>query len=71
MFTYEVDISNDLGDNMKKNSVGKFELYKSLSVEKIINHVKLSVSASLKLSDTLAVKKLLYKYESSLGIKCV
>ena len=38
---------------------------------KIINHVGLEVSASIKLRDMPAGKSLPYKYECSLGRKCV
>ena len=48
-------ISNYLGVNIKKNSDGTFELYQSHLVEKIINHVGLIVSASIKCIETPAV----------------
>ena len=40
-------------------------------MEKIINHVGLKVSASLKARETPAGKPLLHKDEYSLGSKCV
>ena len=47
VFTDEGDISNDLGVNIMKNSYGTFELLQSHLEGEIINHVGLSVSASL------------------------
>ena len=52
MLTDEGDISNYIGVNTKKNSDGTFELSQSHLVEKIINHVRLEVSGSLKLGET-------------------
>ena len=71
MLTYEGDISNYLGVNIKKNSDGIFELLQYHLVEKIINHIGLTVSASLKARATTTVKPLLNKYEYSLVSNCV
>ena len=71
MLTGEGDISHYLGFNIKKNSYGTFELSQSHTVEKIINQVRPTVSASLKLRETTAGKTLLNKDEYSLGSKCV
>ena len=70
MLTDKGDISNYLGVNKKKNSDETIELLQSHLAEKIINHFGLTVSASLKSIETPAVKPLLRKDESSLGIKC-
>ena len=59
MLTDEVDISNYLGFNIKKKSDGTFKLLKWYLVEKIINRVGLTASASLKARDTSSVKPLL------------
>ena len=56
---------------MKKNSDGKLELPQPHQVEKIINHVGLEVSATLKAIYTPAVKPLLHKDESSIVRKFV
>ena len=48
MLTDKGDISNYLGVNIKKNSDDTLKLSQSHLVEKIINHVGLEVSASLK-----------------------
>ena len=62
----EGDISNYLIFDIKKNSDGAFKLSKSHLVEKIINHVVLTVSLSLKERETPSGKPLLHKDESSL-----
>ena len=46
---------------------GSFELSQSHLVDKIINHVRITVSASLNCREMPARKPLLHKYESSLG----
>ena len=61
VLTYEGDISNCLGINIKKNSYGAFELSQSHLVDKRINHVVLTVSASLKSRYTPNGKPFLYK----------
>ena len=71
MLTDEGDILNYLGVNTRKNSDGTFELLQLHLVEKIINHVGLEVSVSIKARYTPAGKPLLYKYESSLGINSI
>ena len=71
MLTDEGDISNYLGFNIKKNLDGIFGLSQSHLVEKIINRVGLTVSASLKSIEVPAVKSLLHKETYSLGSKCV
>ena len=71
MLTYEGDIYNYPEVNIKKNPDGTFKLLLSHLVKKIINHVGLSVSASLKAIETHTGKPLLHKDESSLGRKCV
>ena len=71
VLTDEGDISNYLGVKIKKYSYGTLELSQSHLVEKIINHVGLEVSTSLKSIETPDRKPLLHKYKSSLGIKCV
>ena len=48
LLTDEGDISNYLGFNIKKNSFGTFELSELHLVEKIMKHVGLTVSSSLK-----------------------
>ena len=48
VFNDEGDISNYLVVNTKTNSDGTFKLLQSHLVEKIINHARLTVSASLK-----------------------
>ena len=58
MLTDEGDISNYPGVNINKNSDGTFKLSQSHLVEKIINHVGLEVSVSLKSIDTTAGKPL-------------
>ena len=64
-------ILNYLGVNIKKNSYGTFKLSQSQLVEKIINHVGLILSASLKSRETPAGKPLLNKEEYILGSKLV
>ena len=71
MLANKGDISNHLGFSIKKNPDGTLELSQSHLAEKIINHVGLEVSASLKTRYMPARKSLLQKYESSLGRKCV
>ena len=67
----EVDISNYLGVNIKKKSDGSFELSQSYLVDKIINHVGITVYARPNSRETPSGKPLLHKGESSLGRKCV
>ena len=69
--TDEGDISNYLGVNIKKNPDGTFELLQSHLVEKIINHVRLTVTASLRAREAHDWKSLLHKDKYSLGRKCV
>ena len=71
MLTNKGDISNYLGVNIKKNSDRTFELLQSNLVEKIINHVRLTVPVSLNSRETPEVKPLLYSDEYSLGRKCM
>ena len=71
VLTDEVDISNDIGGNIKKNSYGALELLQLHLVEKIINHVRLTASASLKSIETPAGKPLFHKDESSQSRKCI
>ena len=71
MLTDEGDISNYLGVNIKKNSDSTFELSQSHMVEKIINHVGLEVSASLKareLENHYCIKTNLIQEEILYGI---
>ena len=56
MLIDERDISNYLGDNIKKNSEETFELSKLHLVEKIINNVGLKVYKMLRARETPAVK---------------
>ena len=65
MLTYEGDVSNDLGVNIKKKSKGIFEISKSHLVEEIINHIGLTVPASLKSREGPSGKTLLHKDEYS------
>ena len=60
MLTYEGDISNYLGVNIKKNPYGTLELFQSYFVEKIINQVGLTVSESLKAREIPDGKPLLH-----------
>ena len=69
MLTYEGYISNYLGVNTKKLLCGTFELLPLHLMEKIINHVGLTVFVNLKEREMLT-GKLLYKEESSIGRKC-
>ena len=71
MLADEGDISNYLGVNIKKNSDGTFEFSQLHLVKKIINHVGLTVFASIKARESPARKPSLHKYLSSLGSKCV
>ena len=71
MLKYEGYISNYLGVNIKKHSYGMFKLSKLYLVEKIINHVRLIVSKSLKSRETPTGKPLLHKDKSILGRKCL
>ena len=57
----EGDISNYLGVSIKKNSYGTFKLLKLHLVRKIINNVRLTVSASLKERETSDGKPVLHK----------
>ena len=58
VLTDERDISNYIGVNIKKKIDGTFELLQSHLVEKMINHVDLTWSASLKSRETPSEKKL-------------
>ena len=71
MLKDERDVSNYLGVNIKKKSYEAFELLQLHLVNKIINHVRLTVSASLNCRETSSGKSLLHKDESSLGRQCV
>ena len=71
VLTDEVDISNYLGVNIKKNLDGAFELLQSQLVEKIINHVGFTVLASIKARETPSGKSLLHKEKSSLGMNSI
>ena len=71
VLTDEGYISNHLVVNIKKDSDGTLELSQLYLVEKIINHVGLELSASIKSRDTPTVKPLLYKGESSTERICV
>ena len=71
MLTAEGDISNYLGVNINKISYGTFELSQFHLVDKIINHVGLTVSTGIKARETPSVKPFLNKEESSLGNKCI
>ena len=64
-------ISNYLQVNIKNNSDRTFKLLQSHLLEKIFNHVGLTVSASLKSRETTYGKQLPQKEEYSLGRKCV
>ena len=61
MLIYEEYISNYIGVNMKKNSDGTFEFLQSHLVDKIINHVGLTISVILKLREMHTGKPSLYK----------
>ena len=56
MLTYEVYVSNYIGVNINNSSDEIFGLSKLHLAEKIINHVRLEVSTSLKARDTPAGK---------------
>ena len=56
VMTDEGDISNYLGVNVKKTSDGTFKLLLSHLVEKIINHVGITVFAGLKSREMPDVK---------------
>ena len=71
VLTYEGDISNYLGVDIKKNSDGTFELSQSHLVEEIINHVVLTVSTSSKSRETPSGNSLMYKDKYSQERKCV
>ena len=71
MGTDEGDVSNYLVVNIKKNSYGTFKLSQSHLAEKIIIHVVLTLSASIKPRDIPSGKPLMNKEESSLLRKCV
>ena len=62
MLTYEGDISNYLGVNIRKKSDGTFKLSQLHLVEKLINHVRLEFSLILKARDTPTGKPLQHKY---------
>ena len=71
MLTDEGDISSYLEFNINKHSDKTFKLSQSHLAEKIINHVGLTVSASLKTRETTIIKQSLDKNESSIGRKYV
>ena len=71
MLTYEGDISNYIGFNIKKKWYGIFELSQPHQVEKMISHVGLTVYVRLKTRDKSTGKPLLNKDESILGRKCI
>ena len=58
MLTVEIDTSNYIGVNIKKNSDRILQLSQSHLIKKEINYARLIVSASLKLRDTPTVKSL-------------
>ena len=61
MLTYEGDVSNYLRFNIKKISNGTFKLLLFHLVDKIINHVGLTVSTGIKPRKTPDRKPLLHK----------
>ena len=61
VLTYEGCISNYLGDNIKKNSDGKFKFSQSHLADKNFTHVVLTVYVSLKDRETPSGKPLLHK----------
>ena len=67
VLTHEGEISNYLGANIKKHSDVPFKSSLSNLVEKFINFVGLTVSASPKSIDTPIWKSLLNKDKASLG----
>ena len=71
MLIVKVDISNYIAVNIKENSDGTFKLSQLYLVDKIINHVGLTVYASLKARETPYVKPLLHRDESSIGRKFI
>ena len=71
MFTYEGDISNYLGVNIKKHLDGTFKLFQSHLSDKRINHLGHTLSLILKSIETPAVKPFLNKYVSILLNKWV
>ena len=71
MFTDEGYISKFIGVNTKKNLDKKFGLLQSHLLDKIINHVGLTVSVRIKYIEMPAGKPLVHKYKSSLARKCV
>ena len=66
MLAYEGDISNYLGFDMKKKPDWTFKLSQSHLMEKITNHVELTVYASLKARETPSGKPILYKDKYSI-----
>ena len=71
MFTDEGGILNYIGVNIKKKSDGTFKLLQYYLVEKIFNHVGITVSMSLKAIETPDRKLLLHKEKSIIVSKCV
>ena len=67
VLTHEGEISNYLGANIKKHSDVPFKSSLSNLVEKFINFVGLTVSASPKSIDTPIWKSLLNENKASLG----
>ena len=67
----EGDISNYIGVNIKTHSDGAFNLLQSQIVEKIVNHVRHTVSAILNAIEITTIKPLLYQYYYSQERKCV
>ena len=57
----EVYISNYLVLNIKNKSDRTFELYQSHFIDKIINHIDLTLSAGLNRKETMFFKPLLHK----------
>ena len=71
MLIDKVDISNYIGDNIKKNSDETFILLQFYLVYKTINLVGPTLSTSLKSRETPTVKPSRHKYEYSLERKCI
>ena len=71
MLTDEGYISNYLGVNITKLQMGYSNYRNRTWWRKIIKHVRLTVSVSLKARDTPDGKKFLHKDIYSLGRKCV
>ena len=71
MLIDEGDISNYLGVTIKERSDGTFKWSQLYLVDKIINHVGLTMFASLKERETPSWKPLLHKDKSSIGRECV